>query len=374
MGRRRAAQVPRVRQTRVGGGCALHAEQRSHGVPELLQDARAADAVRELRGAQWLADSDSRARHHGAVVVSRRRLNFRVDGCGTSQGDRVLRAGANGWDEAWGRRDVVGGLVQRLHLVVRDRAWARCLRAGAERADFTERDRGREARASRLLQHAGSAETHLAGHLCCGARICRSTRALERPRDSAREGGTAGARPCGEEPGDGAAGCVDAAGRLARPGRRDVDRSGEAAEALGARHGVGEYGGERGAVGCRAGEKHRAGKKVGAQHAAPLHFLCPSYHPPRMLTASEMPKLVEPPLIPKGIETAGLMLTWPLNTKPTPSPTIPNDCDRAVEVNGPRSLSCALTNSMSPAGTTSTCAVRAATPPRRAPTLMAVSL
>ncbi len=61
------------------------------GVRGLLQDAGAADRAGKLRGAQRLADPGARARHHGAGVVSGRRVGVRLHRFGAPEGDRVLR-------------------------------------------------------------------------------------------------------------------------------------------------------------------------------------------------------------------------------------------------------------------------------------------
>src|SRR5919108_4138765 len=56
--------------------------------PRLLQAARAADGYGELRRAQRLSDSRARARHHGAGVVSGRRVRLRLHGFGEPERDR----------------------------------------------------------------------------------------------------------------------------------------------------------------------------------------------------------------------------------------------------------------------------------------------
>ena len=160
-----------------------------------------------------------------------------------SQGDRVLRSRAGGFDEDGGRRDVVGVLVQRPHLQLRDRARARRARSAAERVAVGERDRGGQARAPRVLQHAGSAQAHMAGELRGGAGVCGSARALEGPESGADHGGPAGARSSGAGQRPGAAGCVDTARSVTRPGRGDVERQGEGAEARGGGGRAGERNG-----------------------------------------------------------------------------------------------------------------------------------
>ena len=76
-------------------------DDRQDGVPELLQDAGAADAAGELRGAQRLADPDPGARRDGAGVVSGRHLGVRLDRPGAPEGDRLLRPRPGGLDRAW---------------------------------------------------------------------------------------------------------------------------------------------------------------------------------------------------------------------------------------------------------------------------------
>ena len=66
-----------------------------------------ADAERELRRAQRLADPDSRPRRDGAVVVSGRHLGLRLDRSVEPEGDRVLRPRSGGFDAHGERRHVV---------------------------------------------------------------------------------------------------------------------------------------------------------------------------------------------------------------------------------------------------------------------------
>ena len=76
---------------------------------------------------------------------------------------------------------VVGVLVQRVHRQLRDRAWARRVRAGAERVAVAERDRRREAGAFRSAQRPGPAAARLAAELRGRARLSRSAGPVERP-------------------------------------------------------------------------------------------------------------------------------------------------------------------------------------------------
>ena len=60
VGWRHPAPLPRDRQAGVGRQCALHHREQQAGLQELLQDAGAADLLRELRGAQRIAAFRSR--------------------------------------------------------------------------------------------------------------------------------------------------------------------------------------------------------------------------------------------------------------------------------------------------------------------------
>src|SRR5712692_5586581 len=74
----------------------LHDRPRHLAVPELLQDAGPADAVRELRGPQRIPDPDPGSGRHGPGLVPRRHLRLRLDGSGPPEGNRVLRPGPGG--------------------------------------------------------------------------------------------------------------------------------------------------------------------------------------------------------------------------------------------------------------------------------------
>ena len=136
----------------------------------------------ELRRAQRVAHPDPGPRHHGAGVVPGGRIGVRVHRRRAPEGDRVLRPRSDGLDEAPGRGFLVGVLVQRLHLQLRDRARARHLRADGERLDLAERARRGEDGALRLLERAGAAEARLAGVVRAGTGVPRPARARERAR------------------------------------------------------------------------------------------------------------------------------------------------------------------------------------------------
>ena len=103
-------------QIRVGLERAVHDRGRQPaGLPQLLQDARCPDVVRELCRAQRLIDSDPRPRRDGPGVLSRRTDRLRLDGHQESERDRVLRSRpARHARRRCKRRLVVGVLVQRL--------------------------------------------------------------------------------------------------------------------------------------------------------------------------------------------------------------------------------------------------------------------
>ena len=103
----------------------------------------------ELRRAQRLAHPGARPRHHGAGLVSGRRVGVRLHRFGEPGRDRVLRSRSDRREEPDHRRLLVGLLVQRQHLRRRDRARHRHLPADAERVPVAERDRRRHAGARR---------------------------------------------------------------------------------------------------------------------------------------------------------------------------------------------------------------------------------
>ena len=88
-------------------------------------------------------------------------------------------------------RVLVGVLVQRPHLRLRDRARHRRVQAEAERVPVAERDRRREAGPDRGAQYAAADEDHLAGQLGGGAAptsiSSRAPRAFSRTARRSRE-------------------------------------------------------------------------------------------------------------------------------------------------------------------------------------------
>ena len=92
VGRRHAAALPRDRSAQLGRRRHLRHRRPQAAVRGLLQDAGAADRAGELRRAQRLAHPGARPRHHGAGVVSGRRLGVRLHRLGAPGRDRVLRS------------------------------------------------------------------------------------------------------------------------------------------------------------------------------------------------------------------------------------------------------------------------------------------
>ena len=78
VGRRLASTLPADRSAELGRRRHLRHRRSQAAVPRLLQDAGAADRSGELRRAQRLAHSGAGPRHHGAGVVSGRRLGVRL--------------------------------------------------------------------------------------------------------------------------------------------------------------------------------------------------------------------------------------------------------------------------------------------------------
>ena len=95
-----------------------------------------ADRCRELRRAQWVADSGPRTRHHGAGVVPGRRLGVRLHGFGKLFGSRssiAVRSTRSTSSPAG-----TGRPTTRLYLWD-EIARASCLQAHAERVSVAER-------------------------------------------------------------------------------------------------------------------------------------------------------------------------------------------------------------------------------------------
>ena len=103
---------------------------REAAVRRLLQDAGAADRAGELRRAQRLAHSGAGPRHHGAGVVSGRRVGVRLHRFGASPVEIAYfdRGPIDAKNLITGRL-LVDLLVQRPHLRLRDRARPRHLHA-----------------------------------------------------------------------------------------------------------------------------------------------------------------------------------------------------------------------------------------------------
>ena len=101
-------------------------------------------------------------------------------------GDRVLRSRADRREEPDARRLLVGLLVQRQHLRLRDRARHRHLQPDAERVPDAERDRRGDDDPHRGAQHAGAAEDRRGRPRCrWRARISISSRAARASSRSA---------------------------------------------------------------------------------------------------------------------------------------------------------------------------------------------
>ena len=144
---------PKCRATRsaeVGRRRDLHdRRQPSDALPELLQDAGAADDARELRRAQRLADSDSGPRRDGAGVVSGRHLGVRLDRRRAPEGDRVLRSRPGRPDAHGDGRLVVGVLVQRRRSSA-PRSRAASTSSSSRRARCSRRTRSTRRRRCKL--------------------------------------------------------------------------------------------------------------------------------------------------------------------------------------------------------------------------------
>src|SRR6185312_14019483 len=107
------------------------------------------DGTGKLRRAQRQPGAGAGSRHHGAGLVSGRRVGVRLHRPRTPQGDRLLRSRSDRLDQARVRRLLGRLLLQRLHLWFGDRARSRCVQAHADRRSDAERDRRRETGALR---------------------------------------------------------------------------------------------------------------------------------------------------------------------------------------------------------------------------------
>ena len=90
VGRRRPSALPRHRPADVGRRRHLRRRRQEAALRRLLQDAGAADRAGKLRRAQRVADPGAGPRHHGAGVVSGRRVGVRLHRFG--QPDTRLRS------------------------------------------------------------------------------------------------------------------------------------------------------------------------------------------------------------------------------------------------------------------------------------------
>ena len=143
-----AAALPRHRQAGVGRRRALHDREQQAEVPQLLQDAGAADALENCVAHNGSLipipgrDVMVQAWYQGGLSVfdwtdSRTRRRSRIFDRGPVDATRLVSGGS--WS---------GVLVQRRHRQLGDRARPRHLRAGAERPHLAERARRREDGAS----------------------------------------------------------------------------------------------------------------------------------------------------------------------------------------------------------------------------------
>ena len=235
VGRRRRAQVPRGRPHGVGRQRRLHHRGRRDGLPELLQDARAADQAGELRRAQRVADSGAGTRHHGAGLVPGRHLAGRLDRPAEPGRDRVPRPRAVQPGAHGERGELVGLLVQRRDRQLRDQARARHLRADAQRHPHPERDRRGQLGGAPPAQLTGAARLRVAGDVRAGPRLPGPAGAVAGDAGGGDRGRAAGSGRCGGGHGNGSRG-RPACSRREAPGvdeRRNRSGRGEASEAGG---------------------------------------------------------------------------------------------------------------------------------------------
>ena len=178
---------------------------RQDDVPELLQAARR----RRPRNENCVAHNGSlipipgrdimvQAWYQGGISV------FDWTDAAQPEGDRVLRPRPGGLDPDGQRRLLVGVLVQRLHVQLRDRARARHLRADAERATCR---RTRSTRPSWCTSTTSTPRTSRSSSgrptSCRGAGLPRPAGAVERPGvghdlvrpEDARQGGARSRAP-----------------------------------------------------------------------------------------------------------------------------------------------------------------------------------
>ena len=141
VGRRHAAPLPRDRSRSTGAPTPSSTSSTTSCSSAATTRCRRRRPTGELRRAQRLARSRARARHHGAGLVPGRRVGVRFHRLGASGRDRVLRSRTDRREAADHRRLLVGLLVQRPHLRLRDRARHRRLQADAERIPVAERNR-----------------------------------------------------------------------------------------------------------------------------------------------------------------------------------------------------------------------------------------
>src|SRR6185503_197475 len=195
MGRRRPPALPPDRPTDLGRRRHLRHRRSQTALRELLQDAGAADRSGELRGAQRLTDPSTGSRRHGAGVVSGRRLDFRLHGFGAPGRNRVLRSRTARREAVGSGRILVGLLVQRRDLRLRDLPRHRRVSSEAKRGIVTARNRRGEVDPLRRSEHAGPEEDRVAGDAGRDDGIRRSAHTQQRHSAATREGGARGNGP-----------------------------------------------------------------------------------------------------------------------------------------------------------------------------------
>src|SRR5262245_1538283 len=113
-------------------------------------------------------------------MVSGGHLDLRLERSSAPKRDWLLRSRPDALHEAGERGLLVGVLVQRPHVQLRDRAWPGHLRPRAERLRLAERDRRRKVGALRLPECAGPTEAGVAGELLHPAFLFGPAGAVER--------------------------------------------------------------------------------------------------------------------------------------------------------------------------------------------------